>query len=77
MDSAKLMNKYKDTPVVSGIIKITEGKKHQVKRMIRYTGAKVVYLERVAIGSLKLDSSLKRGDYRPLTEEELKLLISV
>lgn len=76
-DSAKLMNKYKDTPVVSGIIKITEGKKHQVKRMIRYTGAKVVYLERVAIGSLKLDSSLKRGDYRPLTEEELKLLISV
>ena len=51
-----------------------EGKKHQVKRMIRYAGCRVVYLKREKIGELSLDKSLLPGEYRAITEEELLLL---
>ena len=34
----------------------------------------VIYLKRISIGELKLDSSLELGEYRELTEEELNLL---
>ena len=60
--------------VTVGEVTITEGKKHQVKRMIAYAGGEVVYLERVAMGKLVLDENLPRGSYRPLTEEEILLL---
>ena len=63
-----------DVPVTAGKITITEGKKHQVKRMVKAVGMHVVYLERIAIGSVKLDESLRRGEYRPLTDEELRTL---
>ena len=53
---------------------ITEGKFHQVKRMMKSLGATVTYLKRLSIGSLVLDESLKLGEYRYLTEEELKNL---
>lgn len=53
---------------------IYEGKFHQVKRMFEAVGRKVTYLKRLSMGSLKLDSSLKVGNYRPLTEEELEHL---
>ena len=61
-------------PVTSGVITITEGKKHQVKRMIRYAGARVVYLKRIAIGNLHLDPTLPLGAYRALNEEEIKII---
>ncbi len=51
---------------------IREGRFHQVKRMLLAVGNKVVSLKRLGMGSLKLDDSLKPGEYRPLTEEELK-----
>ena len=69
-----LATKRGDFPAVSGMITITEGKKHQVKRMVRYTGPRVVYLKRVAIGSVPLDESLLPGEYRELTDEELNSL---
>lgn len=62
-------------PVVSGYLTISEGRKHQVKRMLKTVGCYVVYLKRVAIGSLMLDESLKIGDHRFLTEEEIKRLL--
>lgn len=49
---------------------ITEGKFHQVKRMLHAVGNEVVYLKRLRMGSLKLDSELPTGAYRRLTEEE-------
>ena len=55
-------------------IYITEGKFHQVKRMMKSLGVTVTYLKRLSIGSLKLDENLKLGDYRYLTEEELNKL---
>jgi len=70
----KRMDRRKDTPVFSGYVTVTEGKKHQVKRMLGYAGCRVVYLKRVGIGNLLLDENLSQGDYRPLTEAELLLL---
>lgn len=53
---------------------IREGKFHQVKRMFEALGCKVVYLKRLSMGPLKLDPALKPGEYRPLTEEEIRQL---
>ena len=69
-----LATKKGDVPVVGGFITITEGKKHQVNRMIRYTGAKVLYLKRVSISGVALDEKLSKGEFRELTEEELSVL---
>ena len=55
-------------------IYITEGKFHQVKRMMKALGTSVTYLKRLSIGSLILDESLKLGEYRYLTDKELKKL---
>ena len=53
---------------------IQEGKFHQVKRMFEAVGKKVTYLKRLSMGSLELDPELPIGEYRHLTEEELKAL---
>ncbi|WP_419749890.1 pseudouridine synthase [Terrisporobacter petrolearius] len=53
---------------------IHEGKFHQVKRMFESVGKKVVYLKRLSMGKLKLDQTLSLGEYRELTEEEVKLI---
>ena len=54
---------------------ITEGRFHQVKRMFEAVGKEVVYLKRERMGSLLLDDNLAEGEYRMLTEEELKNLL--
>ncbi len=61
-----------EQPVYSGYLTVCEGRKHQVKRMIRAIGGYVVYLKRVSIGNLKLDDSLAIGKYRKLTKKELE-----
>ena len=53
---------------------IQEGKFHQVKRMFEAVGKKVTYLKRLSMGNLELDPELPIGEYRHLTEEELKAL---
>ena len=54
---------------------ICEGKFHQVKRMFQAVGKEVVYLKRLRMGTLLLDESLKPGEYRKLTEQELRDLL--
>jgi len=53
---------------------ITEGKFHQVKRMMIACESEVTYLKRLTMGPLVLDETLKTGEYRPLTEDEIKEL---
>ena len=53
---------------------IQEGKFHQVKRMFHSVGKEVLYLKRISMGSLKLDSTLQKGAYRMLTREEVEQL---
>ena len=55
-------------------VTITEGRYHQIKRMFGCFGAKVINLNRIAIGNLKLPSNLKIGECRELTNEELILI---
>lgn len=53
---------------------IKEGKYHQIKRMFASLGTSVVELKRIAIGGLLLDSSLKEGEARIISESELELI---
>lgn len=64
----KLLNKN------SCEITIHEGKFHQIKRMFDVLGMKVTYLKRIKFGNIELDESLKEGEFRLLTSEEVELL---
>jgi len=53
-------------------VTISEGKFHQVKRMFLKVGCEVTALKRISMGNLKLDERLKPGEYRELSEDEIK-----
>ncbi|HBA46980.1 MAG TPA: 16S rRNA pseudouridine(516) synthase [Lachnospiraceae bacterium] len=56
------------------LLTIHEGKYHQVKRMLLAVGNGVRSLKRISFGALRLDETLKEGEYRELTPEEIGLL---
>lgn len=53
------------------VVRIQEGKYHQVKRMALAVGTRVRYLKRLSIGGLRLDPDLAPGAFRELTPDEL------
>ena len=55
-------------------VTISEGKYHQIKKMFLSSHNEVVSLKRIAFGTLELDASLKPGQYRHLSELEIKQL---
>ena len=59
-----------------GVIVLTEGKYHQIKRMFEAVGNKIETLERVTFGPISLDPALSRGEWRYLTDDEIALLQS-
>ncbi|HEY9061165.1 MAG TPA: pseudouridine synthase [Pseudobacteroides sp.] len=75
---------YKTMPALLDIIRsgitseieltIVEGKFHQVKRMFEAIGKEVRFLKRIEMGGVLLDESLKPGECRELTKEELETL---
>jgi len=62
----------KETSLVE--ISLAEGKFHQVKRMVAACGKEVTDLQRLSMGPLQLDPELALGEWRRLTEEEMKSL---
>lgn len=56
------------------LLTISEGKFHQVKRMMEAVGKPVIYLKRISMGPLTLPEDLKKGECRLLTEEEIRKL---
>ena len=52
------------------LLTVTEGRFHQVKRMLSAVGNEGVYLKRLSMGPLVLDGALSKGEYRALTPEE-------
>lgn len=58
------------------LVRIMEGKYHQVRRMLASRGLSVSYLKRVAEGELNL-GDLPRGMTRELSDQEIKGLESV
>ncbi len=55
------------------LITIHEGRNRQVRRMIEAVGHQVVLLRRVRFGTVTL-GNLKRGEWRELTEDEIRKL---
>lgn len=56
------------------LITVSEGRYHQVKRMVAARGGRVIWLKRLSMGPLTLDERLAPGQYRKLTQEEMRLL---
>lgn len=54
---------------------LTEGKKHQIRRMLSALGYTTITLKRVRIMNIKLDA-LRSGEYRPLNKQEKKRLLT-
>ncbi len=57
-------------------VMLRQGLYHQVKRMFKKHGITVLELERIKIGQLALDQSLKQGEARYITEAEIMALTS-
>ena len=57
-----------------GYITLVEGKYHQIKRMAEAVANKITYLERVTFAGIQLDTTLARGEWRYLNEEEMALI---
>ncbi|MBR5418419.1 MAG: 16S rRNA pseudouridine(516) synthase, partial [Clostridiales bacterium] len=53
---------------------LTEGKTHQVKRMLAATGRSVELLHRESIGTLKLKDGQLPGEMYALSDEDIRLL---
>ena len=60
------------TDKYTGIVTLTEGRYHQIKRMFGCFGATVLELQRIKMGNFKLPDDLKLGECREFTLEELK-----
>ena len=56
---------------------LTEGKYHQVKRMLAAVGNRVEGLHRSKIGGMDLPADLVPGAWRWLGEDEMRLLTQV
>ncbi len=61
---------------LSGYITLTEGKYHQIKRMIASLGNKVTYLKRIRFADIRIDGALGAGEWRELTSSEIESLLN-
>ena len=68
------LSDYTADSVYSYFLTISEGRYHQVKRMFLYFGGEILYLNRVEFAGLRLDKDLGPGEFRLLTDEEMKLI---
>ena len=63
-----------DEDRMGGIIVLTEGKYHQIKRMLEAIDNRITRLERVRFATIALDAALSRGEFRELTAAEIQIL---
>ena len=56
-------------PVTKGRITITEGRKRQIRRMMKSVGCLVIYLKRISMGDIVLDTTLAPGEWKEITVE--------
>lgn len=62
----RLKNNQPDQSVICGKIAITEGKKRQIRRMLKASGCYVIFLKRISIGTLVLDPDLNPGEWKEI-----------
>ena len=65
----KLAHNLPSHPVVMGTVTISEGRKRQIRRMLKVVGCCVIRLKRVSMGNIVLDDTLNPGDYREFVPE--------
>ena len=65
------------TGIYKGLVTLTEGRYHQIKRMFGCYDAKVVELQRIGMGNLILPNDLEIGKCREISEEELKKIMEL
>ena len=53
-------------PVTKGRITITEGRKRQIRRMMKAVGCMIIYLKRISMGDIVLDPALKPGEWKEI-----------
>ena len=58
-------------------VRVTEGRYHQVKRMIAAAGGEVTYLKRECFGPLTLDENLPSGGWRELYQDEVSKIMKI
>lgn len=56
-------------PVVFGRITVTEGKKHQIRRMLKAVRCCIISLKRISVDSIVLDENLKPGQWKEITPD--------
>lgn len=77
LEKMKKIKRQPDNQVAFlGEIIITEGKKHQVKRMLRGISCPIIYLNRVAIGNYKLPNTLALGSYLQVSKADLLYFVN-
>ena len=59
------------------IVEISEGKYHQVRRMLAARGKKVLALHRRSVGALSLSEKLLPGEFRELSAGELEAIFEI
>lgn len=64
-----------DEDRLGGRITLTEGKYHQIKRMLGAIDNRILTLERIRFASITLPETLSRGEWRPLSKEEIGALL--
>lgn len=69
----KLIREESDGALLS--ITIHEGKNRQVRRMCAFAGLEVKRLKRMREGMLRLDRSLKSGQWKTLSDEDISKLL--
>lgn len=71
----KRYRRHLSAPVTVGMLTVTEGKKHQVRKMLLAVGGRVIFLRRISFGPLTL-GDLSLGALRPLAEVERAALLA-
>ncbi len=65
-----------DADRMGGVIVLTEGKYHEIKRMMEALDNRIVTLKRIRFATIPLDPTLALGEWRELCEEEVAILLS-
>ena len=63
-----------DNDFKKAVVTIKQGMYHQIKRMFKKFGITVLDLERIKMGGLSLDKTLKYGECRYLSEAEIQII---
>ena len=73
--SAPAVMKVIDRGAEKSLVELTihQGRKRQVRRMLKHVGHPVIALERLSFGGITA-GNMKRGEYRELTADEIALL---